>query len=100
MAIGTKGPGIEGASQSGIHQDRKTSKLAIASLALGILWFGRIGSVLAIVLGTIVLGQIRRRDESGSGMARLGLSSVGWNLLSHSPGVGLLGIAKVGPRDG
>ncbi|MFA1551697.1 DUF4190 domain-containing protein [Actinomadura chokoriensis] len=50
-----------------------TNSLAVASLILGILWLGWIGSILAIVFGHVSLSQIKRTGQAGKGMAIAGL---------------------------
>lgn len=57
----------------------RTNGLAIASLVLGIVWLWWIGSILAVILGHVALGQIGRSDgtESGRGLAVAGLV-LGW----------------------
>jgi hypothetical protein len=50
-----------------------TNGLAIASLAVGILWLSGVGSILAVIFGHIALGQIRRTGERGRGLAIAGL---------------------------
>ncbi len=70
---------------------RPTNGLAIASLVLGAVWMFWIGSVLALVLGYVARGQIRRTGEGGDGVAVAG-NVLGWI------GVGflvLLGVAGV-----
>ena len=57
----------------GPAQPRRSSGLAVASLALGITWVGWIGSVLAVVFGHVALANIRERNQSGRGMAIAGL---------------------------
>ncbi|MGD0321717.1 MAG: DUF4190 domain-containing protein [Acidimicrobiales bacterium] len=59
------------------REDREVNGFAIAALVLGILWIFWIGSILAAVLGQIGLGQIRRRSQSGRGMAIAGVL-LGW----------------------
>lgn len=53
----------------------RTSGQAVASLVLGILWFGWIGSILAIVLGYRALNEIDASSGliAGKGMAIAGL---------------------------
>jgi hypothetical protein len=46
---------------------RRTNGLAIASLIAGFMWFGWIGSVLAVVLGHMALRQISRSGGRQSG---------------------------------
>jgi Domain of unknown function (DUF4190) len=54
---------------------RNTNGMAIASLVCGVLGFSTCGvtSILAIIFGHVSLGQIRRNDEDGRGMAIAGL---------------------------
>lgn len=47
--------------------------LAIASLVLGIAWICGIGSIAAVVLGHVSLGQIKRTGATGRGLAIAGL---------------------------
>jgi Domain of unknown function (DUF4190) len=54
-------------------EQRRTNGLAIASMILGIVWLWWIGSILAVIFGHIALGQMKRRSESGRGMAIAGL---------------------------
>ena len=51
--------------------------LAIASLVLGILWLGWLGSALAVVFGHVALYQLDDDDNGGRGMAIAGLV-LGW----------------------
>jgi hypothetical protein len=46
----------------------------VASLVLGLLWLGWIGSVLAVIFGHVALDQIRYRGGRGRGLAIAGLS--------------------------
>ncbi|HWE70540.1 MAG TPA: DUF4190 domain-containing protein [Acidimicrobiales bacterium] len=66
-----------------------TNGLAIASLVLGILWLGGLGSVLAVIFGFVARKQIRTRRQRGNGMAIAGIV-LGW------VGVGLLILAILG----
>jgi len=50
-----------------------TNGMAIASMILGILWVYWVGSVLAVIFGFVALNQIKKRNESGRGMAIAGL---------------------------
>jgi hypothetical protein len=52
---------------------RRTNRLAIASLVLGIVWVYWIGSVLAIVFGFVARDQIGRSGQRGGGMAIAGI---------------------------
>jgi hypothetical protein len=54
--------------------DGGTNGLAIASLVLGILWFGGLGAILALIFGLVSRGQIARsRHQSGNGLATAGI---------------------------
>jgi hypothetical protein len=55
----------------------RTNGLAVASLVLGILWLSWIGSILALIFGYLALGQIRRQNEGGRGLAIAGII-LGW----------------------
>lgn len=65
----------------------RTNGLAVASLVLGIVWMGGIGSLLAIIFGVSAKGQIKSSQgtQSGAGMATagvvLGCLGVGFILL-------------------
>ena len=50
-----------------------TNGMAVASLVLGIVWLGGLGSVLAIIFGAIARKQVRQTGQSGSGLATAGL---------------------------
>jgi hypothetical protein len=50
-----------------------TNGMAIASMVVGIVWAGWIGSILAVVFGHVALKQIERTGEGGRGMAVAGL---------------------------
>lgn len=58
---------------------RQTNGLAIASLTAGILWFGWLGSIAAVICGHVALAQIKRSNgrETGQGLAITGLV-FGW----------------------
>ena len=58
--------------QSGAHRPG-TNSLAVASLVLGILWLGGLGSLLAWILGRSAKAQIKQSGESGEGMATAGI---------------------------
>jgi amino acid transporter len=47
--------------------------LAAASLVLGILWLGGLGSLLAVIFGHCSNGNAKRAGRKGSGMAVAGL---------------------------
>ena len=44
------------------------------SLVLGIMWFGGLGSLLAVIFGRIAKAQIRESGEGGDGMATAGIA--------------------------
>ena len=48
---------------------RATNGMAIASLVLGIVWLGGLGSILAMIFGFVSMRQIAERREDGRGMA-------------------------------
>jgi hypothetical protein len=50
-----------------------TNGMAVASMILGIVWAGWIGSILAVVFGHVALRQIGRTGQDGRGMAVAGL---------------------------
>ena len=52
-----------------------TNGLAVASLIAGFLWIGWLGSIAAVIMGHIALGQIKESGgrEQGSGLAIAGL---------------------------
>jgi len=56
-----------------------TSGMAIASLILGILWIGGLGSILAVIFGHIARKEIRegRASAQGGGLALAGII-MGW----------------------
>jgi hypothetical protein len=55
---------------------QKTNGLAIASMVLGIVWIGGLGSLLAVILGLGSKRQIRRSNgsETGGGFATAGIT--------------------------
>lgn len=59
--------------QDGPRAPLATSGLAVASLVLGILWLGWIGSILAVIFGHVALRSIRRGGQRGHGLAVAGL---------------------------
>lgn len=63
--------------QYGYAVPRPTNGMAVASMVLGILWLGWLGSLLALIFGYIARQQIRERGESGDGMAVAGIV-LGW----------------------
>ena len=60
-------------------QPQKTNGMAVASLILGILWICSIGSILAVIFGTMAKKQIDASQgrETGRGLAVAGLV-LGW----------------------
>lgn len=54
---------------------QETNGLGIASMVLGILWLGWLGSLLAVIFGHVSLGQIKksRGAQTGRGFAVAGL---------------------------
>ena len=56
-----------------VRRSTGTNGLAIASLLLGVLWMWSLGSILAVVIGHVALGQIARSGQSGRGMAIAGI---------------------------
>jgi hypothetical protein len=56
-------------------EKRGTNGLAIASLVLGILWVGGLGSLLALIFGIVGKKQIRRSNgqQAGGGLATAGI---------------------------
>lgn len=57
-----------------VRPERRVNPLAVASLVAAIVWFGWLGSLAAIVLGHVALGQIARSGgtESGRPVALVG----------------------------
>lgn len=53
---------------------QRTNALSVASLVLGIVWLGGLGSLLAVIFGHIGLGQVKRSHgtENGRGLALSG----------------------------
>jgi Domain of unknown function (DUF4190)/Domain of unknown function (DUF1707) len=62
-----------------VQPARRVNELAIASLVVSILWLGFLGSIAAIVLGHIALGQIARSRgaQTGRPVALVGIA-FGW----------------------
>ncbi len=57
-----------------VRQQDRTNRLAVASLAFGLMPFlWGFGPIVAIVLGHVALGQIRRTSQRGRTMAVVGL---------------------------
>jgi hypothetical protein len=59
------------------YAPQPTNGLAIASMVLGIVWIYWVGSILALVFGYVALGQIKRTNQQGRGMAIAGIV-LGW----------------------
>ncbi len=75
----------------------RTNGLAVASLVLGILWIGGLGSLLALIFGIIGLRTIDRSEgtETGRGLAIAGivLGAVGVSFIVVIIAVAFLGSA-------
>jgi uncharacterized protein DUF4190/uncharacterized protein DUF1707 len=58
-----------------VRPSRSVNGLAVASLVAGLLWMSWFGSILAIVLGHVALGQLDRAGgrQTGRGIALAGL---------------------------
>jgi len=54
-------------------QQPPTNGMSVASLVLGILWLGGIGSLLALIFGIVGKKQARERNQRGGGMAVAGI---------------------------
>src|SRR5215469_9674034 len=69
--------------------------LAITSFILGVLWFGWLGSIMAVILGHIALRNIRRTNASGRGLAIAGLvlGYIGVSTLALFILLGIIGAA-------
>jgi hypothetical protein len=52
---------------------QRTNGLAVASLVLGILWLGFVGSILALIFGHVALYQIIDTEQAGKGLAIAGI---------------------------
>jgi hypothetical protein len=52
---------------------QSTDGFAVASLILGILWLGWLGSALAVIFGHVALSRIKRTGAAGRGLAIAGL---------------------------
>lgn len=78
---GSQAPWASGVPGAGpgpaVFTPTATNGLAIASLVVGVLWLYWLGSILALVFGYIALSQIRRKNESGRGLAIAGIV-LGW----------------------
>jgi hypothetical protein len=66
-------PGVRRPAPQARHTSGPTNGMAIASMVLGIVWAGWIGSILAVAFGHVALKQIDRTDQAGRGMAVAGL---------------------------
>lgn len=73
------GQGDERGAQGGGSPVPTTNAFAVASLALGILWFMGIGSILALVFGYVGKNEIdqSKGTQTGRGMAIAGIV-LGW----------------------
>jgi hypothetical protein len=76
---GSSGVQPGASAQYGYAQPARTSGMAVASLVLGILWLGGVGSVLALIFGYVAKSEIDRSDgrEAGRGLAIAGIV-LGW----------------------
>lgn len=52
-----------------VRPARRVNPLAVASLVVALVWFGWLGSLAAVVLGHIALGQIARSNGTETGRA-------------------------------
>jgi hypothetical protein len=67
---------------------KQTNAMAVAAMVLGLLWAYWAGSVLALILGYLARGEIRRTGQGGDGMAVAAIV-LGW------AGLGILGLILV-----
>lgn len=67
------GPYMPGGYPPNGGPDGSTNGLAIASLVLGIIWLGGLGSLLAVIFGHVSRGQSKRAQRGTSGLATAGL---------------------------
>lgn len=58
----------------GSYPPHSVNGLAVASLVLGVLWIYGLGSLLAVIFGSVAISQIRHDGHRGRGMAIAGLS--------------------------
>lgn len=74
-AAAAMAPAYAGGSHPNPYAMPRTSGMAIASLVLGLLWLGGLGSLLAVIFGSIAVGQINKSNGmiQGKGMAWSGL---------------------------
>jgi hypothetical protein len=56
---------------------RGTNGMAIASLVLGVVWLGWVGSFLALIFGYVARSQLKRHPQEGGGLAIAGIV-LGW----------------------
>ena len=66
-------PAARAAPPSAPPATQRTSKMAIWSLVLSILWLGGLGSVAGILLGVSARRRIARTGERGAGLAVAGI---------------------------
>jgi hypothetical protein len=64
---------VRGAPPVFVRDERSTNGFAVASLVLGILWLGWLGSVLAVAFGHVALRQIGGEPDKGRSLAIAGL---------------------------
>jgi hypothetical protein len=50
-----------------VRPRRRVNALAVASLLVGLFWFGWLGSIAAVIMGHVALGQIARSGGTQSG---------------------------------
>lgn len=83
--LAAPGPGAAAGPGAGpvVAPAARTNGLAIAALVLAVLWLGGLGSLLAVVLGVVVLRQLRRGDGrlGGRGLAIAGTALGGVGLV-------------------
>ncbi|MFC5184051.1 DUF4190 domain-containing protein [Actinomadura harenae] len=84
------GPAGPQGSGAGTARAGGISGFAVASLVFSLLWLCGVGSVFAIVFGVLALPRIKRRGQSGRGLAVAGLVLGVLGLLA-AIGLGLLG---------
>lgn len=71
--MSTQQPATRAAPPSAPHATQRTSKMAIWSLVLSILWLGGAGSVAGILLGVSARRRIAGTGERGAGVAIAGI---------------------------
>jgi hypothetical protein len=59
-----------------VRPERRVNGLAIAALVAGIVWFGWLGTIAAVIMGHVALGQIKRSGgrQTGRTAAIVGLA--------------------------